>query len=562
MILLVNGPNLNLLGEREPEVYGSHHAPRHREDGPGGLRRLRASRCGRSSRTTRGRSSTSSRSTASAPAGIIVNPGAFTHTSYALHDCLKSISVPAVEVHISNVHAREEWRRESLIAPACRGADRGARIRPATTTPPSGCAPRSARPLATTGVDDADADRSRCAGRRGPTTRRPSAATTKGSARAPRRRPPARARRGAHRAGGGGLHPAPELSATSRWCAWTTAPATGAGRSWTRLAGRDRRVRVVRGPGEGIARALERGLAACDAGGGGPHGRRRRGPPAAARAAARGARAPTRRSPRWAPASASSRGATLRGGMVRYAAWLNGLVTPELVERDLLVEAPLVHPAAAIRRAALEAVGAGATGDFPEDYDLWLRLAAAGRRLTNVPGGRCSTGARGRRALTRTDPRYALARHVALKCAWLAAARARPRERGGAVGRRRDRAGVRATRFAPHGHRGSRVPGGGPGQDRPHRARVRRSWRTRRRSRFRGTAAPRRRGRARRARAHPRRARGPGARGAARLPLRRVRCGWQRPDGLGSGLAPASNRSRGSHGACGWSYFSSRSFRQ
>ncbi len=111
--------------------------------------------------------------------------------------------------------------------------------------------------------------------------------------------------------------------------------------------------------------------------------------------------------------------AAVRDGMARYAAWLNGLVTPELVERDLLVEAPLVHPAAAIRREALARAGGWRDGDFPEDYDLWLRLAAAGGRLSNVSapvlGWRESPG-----RLTRTDPRYALERHVALKCAHLA----------------------------------------------------------------------------------------------------------------------------------------------
>jgi hypothetical protein len=89
------------------------------------------------------------------------------------------------------------------------------------------------------------------------------------------------------------------------------------------------------------------------------------------------------------------------------------------VARDLLVEAPLVHPAAAIRRGPLERAGGWRDGDFPEDYDLWLRLAEAGHRLTNVPevllDWRESPG-----RLTRTDGRYALPRHMALKAAWLA----------------------------------------------------------------------------------------------------------------------------------------------
>jgi len=104
--------------------------------------------------------------------------------------------------------------------------------------------------------------------------------------------------------------------------------------------------------------------------------------------------------------------------MARYAAWLNGLVTADLVARDLLVEAPLVHPAAVIRRAALESAGGWRDGPFPEDYDLWLRLSAAGGRLTNVPRTLLWWRESPQR-LTRTDPRYAIARHVALKCAFL-----------------------------------------------------------------------------------------------------------------------------------------------
>ncbi len=190
------------------------------------------------------------------------------------------------------------------------------------------------------------------------------------------------------------------------------------GAALDRLAARDRRVRVLRGPGEGIARALNRGLDACDAevvarmdADDVAHPRRLAlqlealsERPALAAVGGR-----VRLFPRW----------EIRAGMARYAAWLNGLVTPELVERDLLVEAPLVHPAASIRRGALERAGGWRDGDFPEDYDLWLRLAAAGGRLSNldapVLGWRESGG-----RLTRTDPRYALARHVALKCAHLA----------------------------------------------------------------------------------------------------------------------------------------------
>jgi GT2 family glycosyltransferase len=183
------------------------------------------------------------------------------------------------------------------------------------------------------------------------------------------------------------------------------------------LAARDPRVVVVRGPGEGIARALQRGLARCDG-------------ELVARMDADDVAHPERLARQRAALEAEpallavgSRVSlfprrAVRAGMARYAAWLNALVTPELVERDLFVEAPLVHPAATLRRSALEAAGGWRDGPFPEDYDLWLRLAASGGRLGNIP--RILLRWReGPARLTRTDPRYGLDRHVALKCAHL-----------------------------------------------------------------------------------------------------------------------------------------------
>jgi len=185
------------------------------------------------------------------------------------------------------------------------------------------------------------------------------------------------------------------------------------------LASRDRRVKLIRGPGEGIAGALNRGLIACDA-------------EVVVRMDADDVAHPRRVERQLAALDAdpslAAVGSRVRlfprrhvaGGMARYAAWLNGLVTPELVARDLLVEAPLVHPASAIRRDALEAAGGWRDGDFPEDYDLWLRLSDAGRRLSNLPELLLDWRESPSR-LTRTDARYALARHTALKVAWLAA---------------------------------------------------------------------------------------------------------------------------------------------
>ena len=185
------------------------------------------------------------------------------------------------------------------------------------------------------------------------------------------------------------------------------------------VAARDPRVRVLRGPGEGIAGALQRGLAACDA--------EVIGRMDADDVAHPGRLALQLEALRADPSLAAVGGRVrifprrlVRQGMVRYAAWLNGLVTPALVARDLLVEAPLAHPAAAIRAGALRDAGGWRDGQFPEDYDLWLRLAAAGGRLTNLPATVLDWREGPARA-TRTDPRYALGRHVALKCAFLAA---------------------------------------------------------------------------------------------------------------------------------------------
>lgn len=185
-----------------------------------------------------------------------------------------------------------------------------------------------------------------------------------------------------------------------------------------RLAARDRRVRLLRRPPEGIAAALNRALAAVDA-------------PLVARMDADDVAWP-RRLERQVEALEADRSlaalgarvrlfprALVRDGMRRYVAWLNGLVTPAAVARDLFVEAPLVHPATLLRRGPLEAAGGWRGGPFPEDYDLWLRLAEAGGGLSNLPATlldwRESAG-----RLTRTDGRYGLDRHVALKCAALA----------------------------------------------------------------------------------------------------------------------------------------------
>ncbi len=120
MILLVNGPNLNLLGEREPDVYG-RTTLREIED------MVRHACAGWKVEVVAFQSNHEGeiidfiQEHRRRARGVIVNPGALTHTSHALHDCLKAVELPAIEVHLSNVHAREEFRRTSVVAPACRG---------------------------------------------------------------------------------------------------------------------------------------------------------------------------------------------------------------------------------------------------------------------------------------------------------------------------------------------------------------------------------------------------------------------------------------------------------
>jgi 3-dehydroquinate dehydratase-2 len=120
MILLVNGPNLNLLGEREPATYG-RTTLREIED------MVRHACAGWKVDVLAFQSNHEGalvdfiQEHRKRARGIILNPGALTHTSYALMDCVRAVDLPTLEVHLSNVHAREDFRRTSVVAPACRG---------------------------------------------------------------------------------------------------------------------------------------------------------------------------------------------------------------------------------------------------------------------------------------------------------------------------------------------------------------------------------------------------------------------------------------------------------
>ena len=121
-IQIINGPNLNLLGVREPDVYGSTSFDDF-------LPRLRACfpdvQIDYFQSNIEGEMINKLQEVGFSFDGIVLNAGAYTHTSVALLDCIKSITTPVVEVHISNVHAREEFRRHSVISPACKGVIAG-----------------------------------------------------------------------------------------------------------------------------------------------------------------------------------------------------------------------------------------------------------------------------------------------------------------------------------------------------------------------------------------------------------------------------------------------------
>ncbi|HEX9828771.1 MAG TPA: type II 3-dehydroquinate dehydratase [Bacteroidota bacterium] len=121
--LVINGPNLNLLGKREPELYGTATLDDiekmlvkkfpdmkfefYQSNSEGALVDYVQKGMGR------------------AFDGVVLNPGAYTHTSYAIRDAVAALTIPVIEVHLSNIHAREEFRRHSVIAPVCKGVIAG-----------------------------------------------------------------------------------------------------------------------------------------------------------------------------------------------------------------------------------------------------------------------------------------------------------------------------------------------------------------------------------------------------------------------------------------------------
>jgi 3-dehydroquinate dehydratase-2 len=123
-ILLLNGPNLNMLGIREPSVYGS--------DSLATIINELRTYAGERGIELRDFQSNSEGALVDAihdsfnwASGVVLNAGAYTHYSYALRDAISAVKLPVVEVHLSNVHARDEFRHKSVIAPVCLGVCAG-----------------------------------------------------------------------------------------------------------------------------------------------------------------------------------------------------------------------------------------------------------------------------------------------------------------------------------------------------------------------------------------------------------------------------------------------------
>lgn len=118
-ILVLNGPNLNLLGKREPEIYGDltlndlQEYLKKETDPKVELIFFQSN--------TEGEIIDFIQKNADRADGLIINPGAYTHYSYAIRDVIAATGIDAVEVHISNIHRREEFRQRSVIAPVCQG---------------------------------------------------------------------------------------------------------------------------------------------------------------------------------------------------------------------------------------------------------------------------------------------------------------------------------------------------------------------------------------------------------------------------------------------------------
>ena len=119
-ILIINGPNLNMLGKREPEIYGRETL----EDICDYIKEYAAKNGAETDFFQSNHEGEIIDKIHAAPQNydaVVINPGAYTHYSYAIADALSSVTVPKIEVHLSNIHKREEFRKKSVTAPSCTG---------------------------------------------------------------------------------------------------------------------------------------------------------------------------------------------------------------------------------------------------------------------------------------------------------------------------------------------------------------------------------------------------------------------------------------------------------
>jgi 3-dehydroquinate dehydratase-2 len=123
-ILIIHGPNLNLLGEREPNVYGNQSYDALNDMITSYVKNLGYD-CEIFQSNHEGAIIDRLHQARLDSVGVVLNAGAYTHYSYAIRDAIATIRIPVVEVHISNVHTREEFRHNSVISPVCKGTIAG-----------------------------------------------------------------------------------------------------------------------------------------------------------------------------------------------------------------------------------------------------------------------------------------------------------------------------------------------------------------------------------------------------------------------------------------------------
>ena len=123
-ILVIHGPNLNLLGEREPDVYGDNNIDTLNAEIISRARKM-GLECDVFQSNHEGEIIDKLHEARKSFDGVIINAGAYTHYSYAIRDAISAIKIPCIEVHISNVDARDAFRANSVIAPVCKGSISG-----------------------------------------------------------------------------------------------------------------------------------------------------------------------------------------------------------------------------------------------------------------------------------------------------------------------------------------------------------------------------------------------------------------------------------------------------